>query len=411
MIKRLFTIVALMCATIISLTAQNVYPSWHKNSDFHFTKKKLTTQSNFTMMVIGTIDGERCDSAFEIGVFCGDECREVKAFYANKKKPAIGHFSSLVVNGVEGADKLKLGKNFEVPSVDDLISTQLPYNALNKQVYYLVPGSATYSSTSALSGTPKFKVSAYGKYVYYVLLSSDNLTDNKKDAVKMTVDYLKEELDGFYQYVEEGTNKNVFYNGETKKFYASKDEAKEGEGTEIANAVKGKLIVPKFTFELENEGPVIDITSAYQENGYIGASYRVSSITVNGSESTTYTLYYKESLNATAIDVTEEENFDTTNLTFTPSKAGIYYVEVTAVDSVGTPAHGKTANIKVSSKYSTVTYKVGFADWLEKNTLPFVLLCVSGACLIAIICLLFIKPKDATAQKVLKKVDEKDADR
>ena len=102
MIKRLFTIVALMCATIVSLTAQNVYPSWHKNSDFHFTKKKLTTQSNFTMMVIGTIDGERCDSAFEIGVFCGDECREVNAFYAKKKIPAIGHFSSLVVNGVEG---------------------------------------------------------------------------------------------------------------------------------------------------------------------------------------------------------------------------------------------------------------------------------------------------------------------
>lgn len=102
MIKRLFSIVALMCATIVSLTAQNVYPSWHKNSDFHFTKKKLTTQSNFTMMVIGTIDGERCDSAFEIGVFCGDECREVNAFYAKKKIPAIGHFSSLVVNGVEG---------------------------------------------------------------------------------------------------------------------------------------------------------------------------------------------------------------------------------------------------------------------------------------------------------------------
>lgn len=102
MIKRLFTVVAFLCATTLSLTAQNVYPSWHKNSDFHFTKKKLTTQSNFTMMVIGTIDGERCDSAFEIGVFCGDECREVKAFYANNKTPAIGHFSSLVVNGVEG---------------------------------------------------------------------------------------------------------------------------------------------------------------------------------------------------------------------------------------------------------------------------------------------------------------------
>ena len=86
----------------------------------------------------------------------------------------------------------------------------------------------------------------------------------------MTVDYLKEELDGFYQYVEEGTNKNVFYNGETKKFYASKDEAKEGEGTEIANAVKGKLIVPKFTFELENEGMKIialAVSKEYRRKG------------------------------------------------------------------------------------------------------------------------------------------------
>ena len=102
MIKRLFTVVALLCATTVSLTAQNIYPNWHKKNAFHFTKKKITTESNFTMLVIGTIDGERCDSAFEIGVFCGDECREVKAFYANKKKLSLGHFSSLVVNGVNG---------------------------------------------------------------------------------------------------------------------------------------------------------------------------------------------------------------------------------------------------------------------------------------------------------------------
>lgn len=102
MIKRLFTIVALMCATIVSLTAQNIYPSWHKKKAFYFTKEELTTESNFTMLVIGTIDGERCDSAFEIGVFCEDKCREVKAFFESKITPDLKHFSSLVVNGVAG---------------------------------------------------------------------------------------------------------------------------------------------------------------------------------------------------------------------------------------------------------------------------------------------------------------------
>ena len=102
MIKKLLMVVVLACTTTVSLTAQNVYPSWHKNNAYHFTQKELTTQSNFSMFVIGTINGERCDSAFEIGVFCGDECRAVKAFYANKQTPARGYFSSLLINGVDG---------------------------------------------------------------------------------------------------------------------------------------------------------------------------------------------------------------------------------------------------------------------------------------------------------------------
>ncbi len=345
----------------------------------------------------------------KLNYIANDETKDESKYKAYKENIA------LAVNGTEDGNKLKLGKNFEVPSVDSLIVTQIPYNSLNKQVYYCVPGNTTYSSSSALSGTPKFKVSAYGTYVYYVLLSTDNLTDNNENSVKMTVDYLKEELDGFYEYVIENTKTKVYYSTTTQKFYASEDEAKDGEGTVVENVEKGDLIVPKFTFTLENEGPVIDITSSYQEKGYIGATYRVSSITVNGSESTTYTLYYKENKDATAVDVTDEEKFDTTNLTFIPTKTGIYYVYVSAVDSVGKTAEATTAEIEVASKYVNVTYKVGFADWLEKNTLPFVLLCISGACLIAIICLLFIKPKDLatskTSKKGAKKVDETDVDR
>ena len=322
---------------------------------------------------------------------------------ANAAKYATYEENILTALGTEEANELKLGKNFEVPSVEGIISTQIPYASLNKQIYYCVPGNTTYSSTSALSGTPKFKVSAYGTYVYYVLLSTDNLTDNKQEALKMTVDYLKEELDGFYEYKSQGNK--VYYNKDNKTFYATEKEAKEGEGTPVVDAVKGNLIVPKFTFTLENKGPVIEITSTYQEKGYVGASYKISSITVNGSESTTYKLLFKAEGSETFIDVTdrEAEKFDASTLTFTPSAYGTYYVEITAVDSIGTPAVNRTADIEVKNKYTPVSYKVGFADWLEKNTLPFVLLCVSGACLIAIICLLLIKPKDATQKTNTKK--------
>lgn len=320
---------------------------------------------------------------------------------------------STTINGTDTVDKLKLGNSFEVPSVESLIYTQLPYGSLNKQVYYLTPGNSSYTSASALSSNPKFKLSAYGTYVYYVLVNSDSLTDNAKDSVKISVEYLKEELDGFYQYVIEGTDTKVYYSTASKSFYATEDEAKEGEGTAITNAVKSSLIVPKFTFTLENVGPVIEITSTYQEKGYLGSSYSVSSITVNGSENTTYTLYYKETANSTPVDVTNDEDvaFDASALTFTPNKKGFYYIHVYAVDSVGISAADTTADIEVSSKYVTVSYKPAFSEWLEKNILPFVLLCVSGACLIAIICLLFIKPVDANTKKADKQKKEKEVDR
>ncbi len=318
-----------------------------------------------------------------------------------------------VVNGDSDSDKLALGKSFEVPSVDSLIYTQIPYNSINKQVYYLTPGNSSYSSTSALAGNPKFNISAYGKYVYYVLLSCDDLVENQEDSIKIATTYLKEDADGFYQYVIENTTTNVYYSSVTETFYATKEEADNGEGTAIENAVQGALVVPKFEFTIENRGPVIEITSTYQEKGYLGSSYKVSSITVNGSERTTYTLYYKADANATPVNVTDNEEvaFDSTTLTFTPNEKGLYYVHVLAVDSVGVSVEAKTADIQVSSKYVTVSYKPAFSEWLEKNILPFVLLCVSGACLIAIICLLFIKPVDAKAKKANKQKEEKEVDR
>ena len=103
MMKRLSTVVALLCAATVILQAQNVNPSWSKNEDFHFSAIKRNTEGNFQMTVKVTIDEVRCDSAFEIGVFCEDECVLAKALMTNKQVFDIHYFySQYVVNGEKG---------------------------------------------------------------------------------------------------------------------------------------------------------------------------------------------------------------------------------------------------------------------------------------------------------------------
>lgn len=95
----LFTVVALLCATTVSLQAQT--PDWYKNGENYFTAVNKNTADNFTMTVMGTIDGVRCDDAFEIGVFCGNECRLSKPFYSNLLE-FYGYYSMLTVKGEKG---------------------------------------------------------------------------------------------------------------------------------------------------------------------------------------------------------------------------------------------------------------------------------------------------------------------
>lgn len=101
MMKKLFTVVALLCATTVSLQAQT--PDWYKNGENYFSAVNKNTADNFTMTVMGTIDGVRCDDAFEIGVFCGEECRLSQPFYSTSPVfEYFGYFSMLTVRGEKG---------------------------------------------------------------------------------------------------------------------------------------------------------------------------------------------------------------------------------------------------------------------------------------------------------------------
>ena len=101
MIRKLFTVVAFLCATTVSLYAQT--PDWYENGENYFSAVNKNTADNFTMTVKGTIDGVRCDDVFEIGVFCGEECRLSQPFYSTSPVfEYFGYFSMLTVRGEKG---------------------------------------------------------------------------------------------------------------------------------------------------------------------------------------------------------------------------------------------------------------------------------------------------------------------
>lgn len=103
MIKQIFIVVALFCATTVSLSGQNIYPSWYINGASYYSPVEKNTDTNFAMFVLGTIDEVRCDSAFEVSVFCNEECRTTKPFYTSKRTyDTYKFYSSLVVNGESG---------------------------------------------------------------------------------------------------------------------------------------------------------------------------------------------------------------------------------------------------------------------------------------------------------------------
>lgn len=287
---------------------------------------------------------------------------------------------------------------YTVPSVETLLDLgSFSYNQYRRTVNYSVPGSSSYNSTSA-SGTSNlsFTITKVGTYRFYVLLSIDEI-DGK--SFNISISKLKEYYDGFYTVKRKSNGERLYVSG--NKYYT--DEALEKEyvpDNEETDIEKGDLVVPIFEFTIVNAGPNVKITSSYQENGYIGLEYEINSVKVSGNEvSTSYALKYKETATSDWVDATEE--FDESEKTFTPSKQGYYKLIVTAIDNDGKTKTAETKEIKVTQKYETVDYKTGFNDWISVNYVPFIFLCISGACLIAIILLLVIKPKDkAKTEKV-----------
>ncbi len=260
------------------------------------------------------------------------------------------------------------GETITLPSFKQLVADEnTSYENMSYTVYYKTPNGQ--SSSSNL----KVPIEYPGKYEFYVVFK-----DKDNNAM------------------------------EIKDFYEVKDDEK----------VFGKYADYVFSFTLEDNYPMEITPASSQGKGYVGTKYTASGFEIKASSYTaTYSLYYSKTgaddswVEIPAVskvseeDYVEENGFDYSDieaiaydgkLTFTPDRTGYYRIECNVVSSSSVRAETAVSKtIEVSSKPKTVVVD---NHWLENNVWSVVFLSIGTLCLIGIIVLLFIKPKDQDAE-------------
>lgn len=273
---------------------------------------------------------------------------------------------------------IALGTNIEIPSFEDLVSDDItPYEKMSYTVHYTTPDSS--STTSSL----KFELTNDGDYYFYVIFkdASGNAMDEEM--------FIKEDDDG-----------NFAGYGD----YASSDD----------NEFKDDKYL--FKFKILNDADITVKAAVKQGNGYKGVSYTASKFTIDASGcNTTYKLYYTADLIAsktsTWVEIPKASSITDVNykeaytyeevqaigyngeLTFTPDKIGTYKIECTATSNASSRYETATTFISVVEEPQIVKPA---NNWLRNNIWSVVFLSVGTLCLIGIVVLLCIKPKEET---------------
>lgn len=266
-----------------------------------------------------------------------------------------------------------LGTSLEIPSLEDLVfDNYTPYSELSLTVHYRS------ASTSSTAKEMEFKLDEVGGYRFFVTFE-----DKAGNAM---------ESDDFIKIDEDDDNK-------------------------IDPTAKYRNFV--FFFNINDDANIEVKAPIPQGIGYKGITYTASKFNIDASGcNMTYVLYYNEDVNATdtsdgwkvipkASTVTDTEfvsedgfTYDDVkefaydgNLTFVPKELGAYKIVCTATSSVSPRTAEAHTIIKVESEPAIVKVP---STWLADNVWSVVFLSIGTLCLIGIIVLLFIKPKEET---------------
>ena len=272
--------------------------------------------------------------------------------------------------------------------------------------------------------------------VYYRTESSSTV-----NTVTGSYDELRIELteEGRYQFRIVPTNSAG--NAMVGVFASGPDDSVYTEGDITSSNVFEAKNIPTFEFRVEYTGPYIETPEDEEDTGYVDVTYSVSDFEIIGiadSYTTLYRLYYFEANSSAAItaaqlreaDAASESNtsnslgnwvaisqYDSeldadegqnvyswdpeSSLSFIPQERGFYRVEVyVATNNMGIISEAKY--IEVSADARVIP---GDTYWLENNILSLVFLGIGILCLVGIVVILLIKPKnkaEAGAENVRK---------
>lgn len=338
-----------------------------------------------TALLSLTIDGYTDGYKETVSVIVKDKDVDEQApVYKFDQEAYDGFMSALEkeYRDVEANTSVALGSALEIPSMADLVFDDYSsYADLTSTTYYK-------AKTESTSSNMEFDLDEVSNYLFYVRFkdasgnimdASDFMETDKDDPLK--VNY------GIY-----------------------------GEDNKVTGYV-GNFI---FRFVINDDANIVITPAAKQGAGYIGVKYTASKFTIkaNGYK-TTYTLYYNADVNATedsdgwkeipkassiadkayvsadgyTYDQIQEFAYDG-SLTFNPVLKGSYKIECTATSEVSPrTATATTPIIKVEKEPAVVKVDT---KWLQNNVWSVVFLSIGTLCLIAIIVLLFVKPKEET---------------
>ena len=230
----------------------------------------------------------------------------------------------------------------------------------------------------------KFKLEEVGTYSFYVLAQDPSKTSLEVDKEK----HVRKTVNGI-----EG-----WYDGDV-------------------------LVAPIFTFNFDKVSEPKVTAKGTVAPGYVGLTYKNIKdymTIVAKNEKLDYKLYYSdksndltvgvanwadegnaklvEALGSKVVDITDDEaiGFSTSDLSFTPNKRGYYYLVVTAFDANGSDTLA-LAPIKVDAEVSEVKLEKQF---FKNNWVSFMFLGIAVLCLIGIILLIFVKPKEEEEEVV-----------
>lgn len=269
-------------------------------------------------------------------------------------------------NGVEAS--IRLGDTYTVPSLENLVVDSTAYANLTHILYYSTPNKDTGSSSGWT-----INIDGAGDYMFYVAFGDDMGEDMKKED---------------FVVVDEEDPNVVSY---------------------------GKYGAYVFTFHVEDNAPM-SVTAAAQGKGYLRTSYTASAFKIEASGyNANYTLFYNSDLQATkdsdgwveipkVADIDEDYNQNGWTyeqikaldynglLRFTPNKIGSYKIDcvVTSTSSVRSASDSTVIRVEGAPVIVEVPN-----NWLRDNLASVVFLSIGTFCLIGIVILLCIKPKNS----------------